>query len=138
MKFVEAENEARISLKILQATASPDHQYVASAEYLLASALNGQRRFKEAEPLLRENMARWTRAEAPAWRAARSESALGVALLQLKKPQDAKQALNNAYKVLSTRESGADPDTIAMAKKRLDQFHRCASDHHELDCQLTI
>ncbi len=136
-KFNDAELEALASLKILQVTASPDHQYIASAEYLLAASLVGQHRVKEAEPMLRQNMARWIRAEAPAWRAARTESVLGVALTQLKKPKEAQQALTHAYQVLSTKDSGADMDTIAIAKKRVDEFQHCIAEHRENNCQLS-
>jgi tetratricopeptide (TPR) repeat protein len=136
-KYDEAEKEAHVSLTILQETASPDHQYTASAEYLLASALNGQHRFKEAEPMLRENMARWNRAQAPAWRTARTESALGVALLQLKKQPEAKQALMHAYEVLSAKDSGADADTIAVAKLRVDEYQHCVAEHRENSCSLS-
>ncbi len=136
-KFVEAEKEAQSSLKILQATASSDHQYIASTEYLLAAALVGQHRAKEAEPMLQENMARWTRAEAPAWRAARTESVLGIALTQLKKPKEAQQALIHAYQVLSTKDSGADTDTIAIAKKNLDELQRCVAEHRLETCELS-
>jgi len=136
-KFSAAESEARSSLKILQATASPDHQYIASAEYLLAVSLVSQHKNKEAEPMLRDNMARWSRAQAPAWRAARSESVLGNALLQLHKPKEASAALNHANEVLSAKDSGADADIIAVAKKRVDEFNRCVAEHRENSCQLS-
>ncbi|MES1192383.1 MAG: serine/threonine-protein kinase [Steroidobacter sp.] len=135
--FVAAEKEARESLKILRATTSPDHQYVASAEYLLASALVGEHKANEAEPMLRENMARWNHAQAPAWRAARSESLLGAALIQLHKGKEAGVALNHAYEVLSAKDSGADADVIATAKKRVEEYQRCVAGHHENNCQLS-
>ena len=137
-KFSEAEKEARTSLKILRATAPPDHQYTASAEYLLASALVGEHRTKEAEPMIRENMARWGRAKAPAWRAARTESLLGAALVQLHKGKEAGDALNHAYQVLSAKDSGSDADAVATAKQRLGEFQHCAAGHHENSCQLSI
>lgn len=136
-KFLESEREARTSLRILRSTASPNHQYVASGEYLLGASLVGQHKAKEAAPLLRENMARWIRAEAPAWRAARTESVLGNALVQLHKPKEAAIALKHSYEVLSAKDSGADADTIAIAKKRLDEFNLCAAKHRENYCQLS-
>jgi len=137
-KFLDTEKEARISLKILRAAVSPDHQYIASAEYLLATSLIGQHRAKEAEPQLRENMARWTRAEAPPWRAARTESVLGIALLQLKERQAAKQALIHADEVLSTKDSGALPDEIESAKKRLEQFQQCEKENRLNTCKVEL
>lgn len=87
--------------------------------------------------MLRENIARWTRAEAPAWRAARSESLLSNALLQLHNPKEAVAALNHSYEILSAKDSGADADTIATAKKRVDEFQRCVAEHRENNCQLS-
>ncbi|HVY22104.1 MAG TPA: hypothetical protein VG962_01995, partial [Steroidobacteraceae bacterium] len=103
----------------------------------LASALVGEHKLREAEPMIRENMARWGRAQAPAWRAARSESLLGAALIQLHKGKEAGVALNHAYEVLSAKDSGADADTIATAKKRLDEYQRCVAGHQENNCQLS-
>jgi len=87
--------------------------------------------------MLRENMARWTRAGAPAWRAARSESLLGNALLQLHKQKDAGVVLSHAYQALSAKDSGADVDTVVVAKKRLDEYQGCIVEHREHNCQLS-
>jgi len=121
-KYIEAEKEARASLKILQATTTPDHQYISSAEYLLAEVLVATHRAKEAEPLLQANIARWNRANAPAWRTARSESLLGAALLQLHKRDEAGQLLTHAYQVLSATGSGADSYAVTAAQERLQQY----------------
>ncbi|HVY24559.1 MAG TPA: tetratricopeptide repeat protein, partial [Steroidobacteraceae bacterium] len=137
-EYAAAEHEASLSFKVLQSTASPNHQYIASAEYLLASALAGEYKSKEAEPMIRENMARWSRAEAPAWRSARSESLLGVALLQLHKPGEAKQHLLHADEILSAKDSGAIPDDIAIAHKRVEEFKRCEEKHQLSNCVLSI
>lgn len=136
-RFNEAEKESSTSLKILRFTATADHQYLASAEYLLGASLVGEHKAKEAEPMLRENMARWARAEAPAWRAARTESVLGNALVQLHKPIEAAIALKHSYEVLSAKDSGSDADTVAVAKKRLDEFNRCVAEHRENHCKLS-
>jgi Flp pilus assembly protein TadD len=137
-KYSTAEHEATTSLTTLKSVTTPDHQYVASAEYLLAISLVGQHHFKEAEPMLRENIARWNRTEAPAWRAARTESALGVTLLQLKNLPDAKQALIHAHEVLSAKDSGADMDIIATARKQLEQFKRCEAEHRLNNCEISL
>jgi len=136
-EYREAEHEAAQSLKTLQAQSSPDQRYVGSAEYLLGASLVAQHRSKEAEPILQKNIARWTRAEAPAWRAARSESLLGVALSQLHRSKEAAEALNHANQVLSVKDNGADKETIAIARKRFNQLQSCNAERHDDNCQLS-
>ncbi len=133
-----AEEQARISLSILKADLSPDHQYIASAEYLVAASLVAQHKSEKAEAMIRENIARWNRAKAPTWRAARTESLLGIALLQLHKLNEAKQHLLHADGILLAKDSGAFPNEIATAHKRVEEFQRCETEHHLDKCELTI
>ncbi|MES1195603.1 MAG: hypothetical protein ABUL58_01500 [Steroidobacter sp.] len=137
-KYAHAAKEAKISLDILTMKVHPAQQYVASAEYLLATSMVGEHHGNIAESMLRENIARWTRAEAPAWRAARTESVLGAALLQEHKSKEAKEHLIHANEVLSAKDSGAFPDDIAVAHKRLKEFKRCEAEHRLDKCELTI
>ncbi len=118
-KYIEAEKSARTAVTILQSTASTDNQYLASAEYLLAEILVATRRSKEAEPLLRANIDRWRRADAPAWRIARSTNLLGEALLLLNRRPDGANLLRDSYQALSAADSGAPADVVATAKNRL-------------------
>jgi hypothetical protein len=137
MKYLQAETESRIALEILRSS-SPNHQYTASAEYLLSIALVGQFKSLEAESTLRQNISRWSRAEAPPWRAARSESILGIAQLQLHKPVEAKQHLLHANEVLSAKDSGAFPDEIIASRKRVEEFKRCEAAHRLDTCEIPI
>jgi len=118
-KFVEAEKSAQAALAIFQSDTSADHQYLASAEYLLAEVLVATGRSKEAEPLLRANIERWQKADAPAWRAARSRNLLGAALLQLRKQGEGTALLQESYGTLSAADSGAPADVVVTAKSRL-------------------
>ena len=67
----------RQSLETYAKTLPPDHQYVASSEYLLGEVLLATNRLSDAEAMLTASMNRWKRTDAPAWRSARSASALG-------------------------------------------------------------
>lgn len=135
-RFVDAERESRLALRILNEKAPRDHQYVASAEYLLAESLVGQHRAKEAEPILRENINRWNRTDASAWRSARSENLLGVVLIQLGKNDAGAIALHHSSGIIFDNESRADADTKAIAKKRVDEFLYCKEVSFDLRCRL--
>ncbi len=118
-KYAEAEKQARLARDTMLASDSPNHQYLASAEYILAEILIETRRSKEAEPLLRTNIERWQQADAPAWRIARSKSLLGAALLQLHNRTESTALLKESYETLSAKDSGAPADVVAIAKSRL-------------------
>jgi tetratricopeptide (TPR) repeat protein len=131
----EAEQEATHSLRTLKTQSSPDHQYVGSAEYLLGASLIAQHRFEEAESILRENIARWKRTEAPDWRAARSESLLGAMLSQVNRNKEAAELLSHANQVLSAKDSGADKETISIARKRFELLQVCIAERRESNCK---
>ncbi|MES1146881.1 MAG: tetratricopeptide repeat protein, partial [Solimonas sp.] len=135
-QYGEAQTEAALSLKELQSELPPDHQYIASAEFLLAAALTGLHRNAEAASLLQTNIERWTRTGAPAWRAARSESLLGVILMRSGKVTEAGFALTHAFQMLSATNSGADDEAENAARKRLVQYKHCMNEHHLGNCQI--
>jgi tetratricopeptide (TPR) repeat protein len=118
----EAEKEGRKSLEILSSTLPADHQYIASAEYQLGMILFEKRQLSEAARKLEDSMHRWERSNAPRWRAARSESALGEVLLRMGNARDAKVHLARSYGVLQEDLGKNDPTTQA-ARARLERFN---------------
>jgi serine/threonine protein kinase/Flp pilus assembly protein TadD len=120
-KFTEAKQHARTAIAILTTTHSTDHQYMASAEYLLAATLVASNQNQQAEPLLRQNIARWKQNGAPAWRVARTESLLGTALTQLHKIDEGKILLQRSYQTLQAKGSGASAEIVAESKQRLQR-----------------
>ena len=108
-------------MAIMQAIKSTDHQYMASAEYLLGEALVATRRNAQAEAVLRQNIQRWQQNKAPAWRVARSENLLALVLIQMNKMTDGKALLQSSYHALTAKDSGASDEAIAAAKARMTQ-----------------
>ena len=108
-KFADAEDLLRETLKLFAGHLPPDHQYVASAEHYLGEALLAQRKLDDAEQVLTVAMERWKRTDAPAWRSARSASALGEVLHRLGRSHDAERYLAESYRVL-VAEPAADQD----------------------------
>ena len=119
--YSDAEQHVRTAMSILVSTKSTDHQYMASAEYILADVLYSSGRSQQAEPLLRKNIERWQQNKAPAWRAARSENLLGSVLLKLNRESEGKALLQSSYRTLQTKNSGVSPQIIADARMRLVQ-----------------
>jgi eukaryotic-like serine/threonine-protein kinase len=120
-KFAEAERLLRETLDLLVASMPPDHQYIASAEHYLGEALLAQAKYAEAEAILIAAMARWKRSEAPAWRWARSASALGEVLYLQGRTQEAKAYLMTSFDQLKVA-TGADEDSKRVARERLARF----------------
>ncbi|HVY23904.1 MAG TPA: tetratricopeptide repeat protein, partial [Steroidobacteraceae bacterium] len=137
-KFPEAKRESQAALSILTPIEPSENQLTPFANYLLAWAWSGEHHPKQAEILLESNIAKWTSMNASSWLTARSESLLGVALLQLHKPDEAKQHLLHADEILSAKDSGAFPDDAATAHKRVEEFQHCEAEHHLDNCKLTI
>lgn len=130
--FREAEKEAREAFKSLSNILSEDHQYVASAEYVLGEALLGSNNSKEAETTFIANIARWQRSGAQAWRAARSENALGVVQASMNRPQEAERHLVASYKIIADPKSGASDDAVKLAKERLENFYTARGEADKL------
>jgi serine/threonine protein kinase/tetratricopeptide (TPR) repeat protein len=121
-KYADAERELRHSLATLEKTRPADHQYVCSAEHLLGEVLLATNRLADAEAVLTAAMNRWKRTDAPAWRAARSASALGEVLFKQGRLREAESYLTRSYAELAT-ESGVDRDVRIQARQRVEQFY---------------
>lgn len=131
-KLSEAEEQLRRSLESYERTLPPDHPYVASSEHLLGEVLLRKRQLTDAEAHLTAAMNRWKRTNSPAWRAARSQSALGEALYLQGHIQEAEKNLTEAYKTL-VREEGTDRETRIAARERLERFYITRGKRDELE-----
>ena len=134
-QFADAEDLLRETLELFARHLPPDHQYIASAEHYLGEALLAQKEFGEAETVLTDAMERWKRTDAPAWRPARSASALGEVLHKLGRSQDAERYLVDSYRVL-VAESAADQDARQIARQRITRFYTDMGQHRKLDALL--
>jgi eukaryotic-like serine/threonine-protein kinase len=121
-KYSEAETELRHSLDTLAKTRPPDHQYVCSAEHLLGEVLLETNRLNDAEAMLTAAMNRWKRTDAPAWRSARSASALGEVLHRQGRMREAETYLTRSYRELAADDS-ADRDVRIKARQRVERFY---------------
>jgi eukaryotic-like serine/threonine-protein kinase len=131
-KHEEAEVQLREALDLYARTLPPDHQYVASAEYVLGETLLATNRLVDAEAMLTASMHRWKRTDSPAWRSGRSASALGEALYRQGRIADAERYLTQGFREL-TADSGADPDTRSKARERIARFYTDRGQRHKLD-----
>ncbi|HWK50164.1 MAG TPA: serine/threonine-protein kinase [Steroidobacter sp.] len=121
-KYNDAERELRHSLDTLAKTRPADHQYVCSAEHLLGEVLLETNRLADAEAMLTAAMNRWKRTDAPAWRAARSASALGEVFFKQGRMREAETYLTRAYTELAADDS-ADRDVRIKARQRIEHFY---------------
>ena len=121
-KYTEAERELRHSLDTLAKTRPPDHQYVCSAEHYLGELLLETNRLTDAEAMLTAAMNRWKRTEAPAWRWARSASALGEVLYREGRTREAETYLTRSYRELAA-DDNADRDARIKARQRVERFY---------------
>jgi tetratricopeptide (TPR) repeat protein len=121
-KYPEAEKELRHSLDTLAKTRPADHQYVCSAEHLLGEVLLETNRLTDAEAMLTAAMNRWKRTDAPAWRSARSASALGEVLYRQGRMREAETYLTRSYTELAADDS-ADRDVRIKARQRVERFY---------------
>ncbi len=131
-KYEEAVQESRDALTILVKKLPPDHQYVASAEHMLGEALLETRELVDAESTLTTAIDRLKRNDVPAWRVARSESALGEVFYRLGRIADAELYLKRSYTILAADEH-ADPDARVKAQRRLSQFYIDRGQREKLD-----
>jgi len=121
-KYSDAERELRHSLDTLAKTRPADHQYVCSAEHLLGEVLLETNRLPDAEAMLSAAMNRWKRTDAPAWRSARSASALGEVLFRQGRMREAEGYLTRSYSELAADQS-ADRDVRIKARQRVERFY---------------
>lgn len=134
-RFAEAELLLRETLGLFTPNLPPDHQYIASAEHYLGEALLGQRKYNDAGPILIAAMERWKRSDAPAWRSARSASALGEVLYKQGRKREAEAYLADSFHHLSVDE-GADEDSKRAARERLTRFYKELGQPQKLDALL--
>jgi eukaryotic-like serine/threonine-protein kinase len=134
-RFKEAEVGLRDTLVLYAKNVPRDHQYVASAEHYLGEALLAQSKYREAEIVLTAATERWKRSGAPAWRAARSASALGEALNGLGRTDEAEQYLVDSYRELNS-DPGADRDSKRIARERVSKFYTSTGQRQKLNTLL--
>jgi len=120
--YGEAEVQLRAALDTFSTLLPPDHQYVASAEHLLGEVLLATNRLPDAEAVFTAAMNRWKRADAPAWRSARSANGLGETLYRQGRNADAERYLTESYRVLATDEH-AYREARATARDRITRFY---------------
>jgi predicted Zn-dependent protease len=131
-RYTEAEAPVRQALDLYARTLPSDHQYVAAAEYVLGEVLLGTDRLPDAEAMLTASMNRWKRTDAPAWRSARSASALGEALYREGHLREAEKYLVIGYREL-TAESGVDNMTRQKAHDRLAHFYESNGESKKME-----
>jgi serine/threonine protein kinase/tetratricopeptide (TPR) repeat protein len=134
-RFNEAEQVLRNTLVLFAKNIPRDHQYVASAEHYLGEALLAQNKYREAEVILTAATERWKRTGAPAWRSARSASALGEALSGLGRTDEAEHYLVDSYRELNA-DPGADRDTKRIARDRVTKFYTALGQRQKLNTLL--
>jgi uncharacterized membrane-anchored protein YjiN (DUF445 family) len=130
--YTAAEHEIRLSLDIFAKALPSDHQYVASSEHLLGELLMETNRLNDAEATLTAAMNRWKRTDAPAWRSARSASALGEVLYKQGRIGDAEHYLVESYRAIAV-DSGADRDTRTKVRERVSRFYTDRGQRNKLD-----
>lgn len=134
-RFGEAEHVLHDALVLFNKNVRGDHQYVASAEHYLGEALLAQKKFREAEIVLLAATERWKRTGAPAWRSARSASALGEALHGLGRTDEAERYLVDSYRELNS-DPGADRDSKRIARDRVTRFFTALGQRQKLNTLL--
>jgi len=122
-KYEKAGSTLRDALTIFRETLPPDHQHIASAEYFLGEVLLATNRLTEAETVLTASMNRWSRSDAPPWRAMRSANALGEALYRQGRKTEGEKYLAESYRELST-DPKADREAKDKAAARAKRFLR--------------
>lgn len=131
-RFPEAEQQLRSAYDVVVANLPADHQYVASAEHYLGEALAARGQLADAEALFTAAKNRWKRTGAPAWRSARSASALGEVLHREGRDREAEEQLVSSYQVLATS-PGVDRETRETARQRLVRFYTNTSQQQKLE-----
>jgi tetratricopeptide (TPR) repeat protein len=117
-EFDLAEKNVQEALDLYAKSLSPDHQYVASSEYALGEILLATNRLPEAEAVLTASMDRWKRTNSPAWRIARSASALGEAVYRQGRVGEAQKYLVEGYQNIRSAQ-GADEHSKTRARERI-------------------
>jgi hypothetical protein len=82
--------------------------------------------------MLTAAMNRWKRTDAPAWRSARSASALGEVLYREGRADEAERYLRDSYRTLVADE-GADREARTQARERITRFYTDRGQRDKLD-----
>jgi eukaryotic-like serine/threonine-protein kinase len=130
--MARAETEVRTALDIFATSLPADHQYVASAEFLVGEIFLATNRLPDAEAALTASMNRWKRTDAPSWRAARSASALGEALHRQGRMTEAEIYLRDGYDGL-TAGNGVDQQTLKKARERIARYYIATNQREKLN-----
>ena len=130
-RTANALTDIETALDIYRETLPAEHLYIASAEYLLGEIFVARKEPAQAVEPLRHAIAVATQAkDAPQWRAARSQSTLGVALAQLGQDHEAEELLIASHRVLA-KELGTDDALTRTAHQRALDFLRAHGRSHE-------
>ena len=121
-EYPQAESELREAVVVFSKGFASDHQYTASAEYLLGEVMLATNRLTEASQVLSSSMNRWQRG-GPEWRLARTISALGEVEYRQGKFLEAEQHLVDSYRTLTTAK-GVEVGVVEKARERVARFYR--------------
>jgi serine/threonine protein kinase len=136
--LAKAESDVRTALDIFATTLPADHQYVAAGEYVMGEIMLAMNRLPDAEAMLTASMNRWTRTDAPSWRAARSASALGETLHRQGRKTEAEKYLLEGYRGL-TAGNGIDQQTRTKARERVARYYIDTNQRQKLnELQLAV
>jgi tetratricopeptide (TPR) repeat protein len=130
-RFDLAEKNAREALSLYAKSLPPDHQYIASAEYILGEVLLSTNRPRDAEAVLAASINRWKHTNSSAWRIARSASALGEAMHRQGKIAEAEKFLVDGYQGVTT-DSFVDKNTKRKARERIERFYTDRGERRKL------
>ena len=106
------------ALEIYAKTLPANHEFIAAAYHWQGEVLLGAGEYREAQEALENAIGRWDGSDASAWRIARSQSALGEALVRQGKLTEGEQLMVQSYKVL-VQDKDADPLAVHRARDRL-------------------
>jgi len=121
-RLSESETVLREALRIYGETLPPDHMYVASSEHFLGEVLLAQKQYSLAITQFKTAMLHLENANAEKWRIARSESALGEAMVMSGSYTEGESYLIRSYQTLITAK-GASKELIEQAEQRLERLH---------------
>ncbi len=133
-RYQDAERELRSALELFS-TNLPNHQYVAAAEYFLGETLLSLGNLPEAEQVLSNSRSHWQNTRSPAWRSARSTSALAEAQFRQGRFEEAERNFIESYRVLSA-DKGADREALEKARERVTHFYRQRGEPEKLKALL--
>jgi serine/threonine protein kinase len=133
--YPQAESAIREALAIYAENLSKDHDYVRSAQQVLAEALLGMNRLADAREVLEICLGRIARTNPLPWRRARIQNAYGELLLREGRRDEARQLIVESYRTLATAPGAAVWD-VAAARERVVKLYEQEGKHRELETLL--